>query len=460
MRHRPLTRTARRSPSARRPRRHRSPRRSPHGRLRRCRTRRAGDPSGEKHHSTVWTAQPGPPLAPKHSDRIPAIVRGTGRHRPRTGRSSSSRLSAGASTSAPKGPVFSAATQRVATPSRSCTGPRRRGWKHTDSRRGDDSSIRHRSGGPRRAASRRRLRRSASRLHIELPLTDELAEALMRRGGLAGFAFGRAVRDRGRAREPSPPQELESPARVGDSRLRRRRARVGDRRRREGDDEDEPSTSERLDAVRTTHRGQHDGKPPEPLRSTDPGELVAGQHEQRSRGAEPGPERDPRGPLRHLADHRGVRTRTPRRARRRGSRPRPRERRSRPPRPRSRRRAGRGRASRRRPGPVRSTGTACSSIVIETPEASASSFRTLATPPRVASRRHRTSARREHGVHQVRERRAVGRQVALELDPRAPGHHRHAVRRDGSGDEHAIAGPGALGSDLDTVRGRCRSRPS
>jgi len=49
-------------------------------------------------------------------------------------------------------------------------------------------------------------------LAIDLP-TDELAETLMRGGGLPRIALGRAIRDRRRAREPMAPQRHESRAR-------------------------------------------------------------------------------------------------------------------------------------------------------------------------------------------------------------------------------------------------------
>ena len=119
-------------------------------------------------------------------------------------------------------------------------------------------------------------------------------------------------------------------------------------------------------------------------------------------------------------------------------------RRARRRRPRWRRTSGRCRAARRRRRPRARPGSFASSISIATPASRASSFRTDATPPRVASR-SAPDARPEDGVDGRPQRAGVGDDlVGLEVELAAREHDRGAVRGDRAGEQDPVAGPRGL----------------
>ena len=168
--------------------------------------------------------------------------------------------------------------------------------------------------------------------------------------------------------------------------------------------------------------------------SADARELIAREHDQRTRGAQPGPQMDPRS-LAYLADDRRVRARAGPTAPPRAPRPPPRARPPRPRPPRSRRRADRDRASRTRPSPPAGSGTR-----LPRP----GSRRRWPRRARSTRLRRRRGSRRgtshvargQHRADQRGKRRRVAHELGLERDPSAPAHHRDAVRADRSGDEH------------------------
>ena len=102
-----------------------------------------------------------------------------------------------------------------------------------------------------------------------------------------------------------------------------------------------------------------------------------------------------------------------------------------------------------------------------TPEARASSLSTDATPPRVASRMHRSepAGRAEQRVDGGPERARVGLDRGCELELAAGEHDRRAVLADRPGDEDPVAGPERRGRErgapVDAGRARsCRCTSS